>query len=56
MSLWEAFEVGGEQSRAVAEFEKMRLELAWRHFDLHAKQRTQMFHFFIILHLNPLDI
>jgi hypothetical protein len=27
----------------------MRFELAWRHFDFHAKQRTQMFHFFIIL-------
>jgi hypothetical protein len=47
MSLWEAFEAGGE--RGVAEFEKMRFELAWRHFDFHAKQRTQMFHFFIIL-------
>lgn len=49
MSLWEAFEAGGEKNRAVAEFEKMRFELAWRHFDFHAKQRTQMFHFFIIL-------
>jgi hypothetical protein len=49
MSLWEPFEAGGEKSRAVAEFEKMRFELAWRHFDFHAKQRTQMFHFFILL-------
>ena len=49
MSLYEAFETGGENSRTVAEFEKMRFELAWRHFDFHAKQRTQMFHFFIIL-------
>jgi hypothetical protein len=49
MSLYEAFESGGEKGRAVAEFEKMRFELAWRHFDFHAKQRTQMFHFFIIL-------
>ncbi len=49
MSLWEAFEEGGEKSCVVAEFEKMRFELAWRHFDFHAKQRTQMFHFFIIL-------
>jgi hypothetical protein len=49
MSLWGAFEAGGEKGRAVAEFEKMRFELAWRHFDFHAKQRTQMFHFFIIL-------
>jgi hypothetical protein len=48
MSLHEAFD-GGEKGRTVAEFEKMRFELAWRHFDLHAKQRTQMFHFFIIL-------
>jgi hypothetical protein len=23
--------------------------LAWRHFDLHARQRTTMFHFFILL-------
>ena len=49
MSLYEAFDTGGEKGRTLAEFEKMRLELAWRHFDLHAKQRTQMFHFFIIL-------
>jgi hypothetical protein len=49
MSLCEAFETGGENGRAAAEFEKMRFELAWRHFDFHAKQRTQMFHFFIIL-------
>jgi hypothetical protein len=48
MSLFEAFD-GGEKGRTVAEFEKMRFELAWRHFDLHAKQRTLMFHFFIIL-------
>jgi hypothetical protein len=46
---YEAFDTGGEKGRTLAEFEKMRLELAWRHFDLHAKQRTQMFHFFIIL-------
>jgi hypothetical protein len=49
MSLYEAFDASGEKGRTIAEFEKMRLELAWRHFDLHAKQRTQMFHFFIIL-------
>jgi hypothetical protein len=49
MSLYEAFESGSENARAIAEFEKMRFELAWRHFDFHAKQRTQMFHFFIIL-------
>ena len=30
------------------EFEKLRFEYAWRHFDFHAKQRTQMFHFFLI--------
>jgi uncharacterized membrane protein YbhN (UPF0104 family) len=48
MSLYEAFD-SGEKGRTVVEFEKMRFELAWRHFDLHAKQRTQMFHFFIIL-------
>jgi uncharacterized membrane protein YbhN (UPF0104 family) len=27
----------------------MRFELCWRHFDFHARQRTQLFHFFIIL-------
>ena len=35
--------------RALVEFEKIRFELAWRHFDLHARQRTTMFHFFILL-------
>ncbi|THD68337.1 MAG: hypothetical protein E7813_11090 [Bradyrhizobium sp.] len=34
---------------ALVDFEKMRFELAWRHFDLHARQRTTMFHFFILL-------
>ena len=38
-----------EDARATMEFEKMRFELSWRHFDFHAKQRTQLFHFFIIL-------
>ncbi|MCP3403529.1 hypothetical protein [Bradyrhizobium sp. CCGB20] len=38
-----------EDARATMEFEKMRFELAWRYFDFHAKQRTQLFHFFIIL-------
>jgi len=36
-------------ARALVEFEKVRFELAWRHFDLHARQRTTMFHFFILL-------
>lgn len=31
------------------EFEKMRFELSWRYFDFHARQRTQLFHFFVIL-------
>ncbi|MET3334590.1 MULTISPECIES: RipA family octameric membrane protein [Bradyrhizobium] len=31
------------------EFEKMRFELSWRYFDFHARQRTQLFHFFAIL-------
>jgi hypothetical protein len=35
--------------RAVIEFEKIRFELMWRHFDLHARQRTTMFNFFVIL-------
>jgi len=38
-----------EDARAAMEFEKMRFELSWRHFDFHARQRTQLFHFFIIL-------
>jgi hypothetical protein len=49
MSLCDAFDTGGESGRAAAEFEKLRFELAWRHFDFHAKQRTQMFSFFIVL-------
>jgi hypothetical protein len=36
-------------ARAVVEFEKIRFELMWRHFDLHARQRTTMFNFFVIL-------
>jgi hypothetical protein len=38
-----------EDAKAIVEFEKMRFELAWRHFEFHARQRTTMFHFFIIL-------
>ena len=38
-----------EDARATMEFEKMRFELSWRYFDFHARQRTQLFHFFIIL-------
>ncbi|WP_247490683.1 hypothetical protein [Bradyrhizobium sp. 17] len=38
-----------EDARATMEFEKMRFELSWRYFDLHARQRTQLFHFFVIL-------
>src|ERR1700730_5850477 len=38
-----------EDARATLEFEKMRFELSWRYFDFHARQRTQLFHFFIIL-------
>lgn len=38
-----------EDARAVMEFEKLRFELSWRYFDFHARQRTQLFHFFIIL-------
>jgi hypothetical protein len=43
------FEKIDADSRAIVEFEKIRFELAWRHFDLHARQRTTMFHFFILL-------
>jgi hypothetical protein len=35
--------------RVIIEFEKIRFELMWRHFDLHARQRTTMFNFFVIL-------
>ncbi|GEC58769.1 hypothetical protein ABIF38_001635 [Bradyrhizobium japonicum] len=38
-----------EDARATMEFEKMRFEISWRYFDFHARQRTQLFHFFIIL-------
>ncbi len=38
-----------EDARATVELEKMRFELSWRYFDFHARQRTQLFHFFIIL-------
>lgn len=38
-----------EDARATMEFEKMRFELSWRYFDFHARQRTQLFHFFVIL-------
>ncbi len=43
------FEGFDNDPRAIVEFEKIRFELAWRHFDLHARQRTTMFHFFILL-------
>ena len=39
----------GDKGRSLVEFEKIRFELAWRHFDFHARQRTTMFHFFILL-------
>jgi hypothetical protein len=29
------------------EFEKFRFEYAWRHFDIHCRQRLQMFYFFL---------
>jgi hypothetical protein len=35
--------------RAVMEFERIRFELMWRHFEFHARQRTTVFHFFILL-------
>src|SRR4051812_11318962 len=38
-----------EDARASMEFEKMRFELSWRYFDFHARQRMQLFHFFIII-------
>lgn len=38
-----------KDERSIIEFEKLRFELAWRHFDFHARQRTTMFHFFILL-------
>ena len=35
-------------NRSGIEFEKLRFEYAWRHFDMHARQRIQMFYFFLI--------
>jgi hypothetical protein len=51
MSLTEVLSKGSaaDDARTTMEFEKLRLELCWRHFDFHARQRTQLFHFFIIL-------
>jgi hypothetical protein len=51
MSMTEILSKGAaaDDARAIMEFEKMRFELCWRHFDFHAKQRTQLFHFFVIL-------
>jgi hypothetical protein len=43
------FQLLDADARALVEFEKLRFELAWRHFDLHARQRTTMFHFFVLL-------
>ncbi|KZD22977.1 hypothetical protein [Tardiphaga robiniae] len=39
----------GADPRALMEFERIRFELVWRHFEFHARQRTTMFHFFVIL-------
>jgi hypothetical protein len=36
------------ENRNGVEFEKLRFEHAWRHFDMHARQRIQMFYFFLI--------
>jgi hypothetical protein len=38
-----------EKSREIIELQKMRFEFAWRYFDFHARQRTTMFNFFILL-------
>ena len=43
------FDQIGSDPRAAVEFQKLRLELAWRHFEFHARQRTLMFNFFILL-------
>jgi hypothetical protein len=45
----ETFDEINKDPRSVVEFEKIRFELVWRHFEFHARQRTTMFHFFIIL-------
>ena len=37
-----------QDGRAIVEFEKLRLEFAWKHFEFHARQRTRKrFHFFV---------
>jgi hypothetical protein len=38
-----------DDARALIEFEKVRFDFAWRHFEFHARQRTTMFHFFVLL-------
>ena len=43
------FDQIGNDPRAAVEFQKLRLEFAWRHFEFHARQRTIMFNFFILL-------
>ncbi len=44
-----SFEAINADTKALIEFEKIRFEFAWRHFEFHARQRTTMFHFFILL-------
>ena len=40
--------IDGAATSSGIEFEKLRFEYAWRHFDMHARQRMQMFYFFLI--------
>jgi hypothetical protein len=47
-SKYDLSHVEAPDNRSGIEFEKLRFEYAWRHFDMHARQRIQMFYFFLI--------
>jgi hypothetical protein len=47
-SKYDLSHISSPDNRNGIEFEKLRFEYAWRHFDMHARQRLQMFYFFLI--------
>lgn len=47
-SRYDLSHIASADNRNGVEFEKLRFEYAWRHFDMHARQRLQMFYFFLI--------
>jgi hypothetical protein len=49
MTIESSFEAIDKDARALVEFEKIRFDFAWRHFEFHARQRTTMFNFYILL-------